>query len=139
MRKLRNISTEIWDDIWFEGLNAENKLLFMYLITNDNTNDSGVYDISIRKISFHTDLPYAIIRESLKMFEEQGKIQYIEKTMKIMNYDKHRNCSPVSQSKMQEEIELELALEQLYDNQMKEELEDQLAIRNYAEEQTENQ
>ena len=38
MAKLRSISTEIWADTWFEELQSDEKLLFIYLITNEKNN-----------------------------------------------------------------------------------------------------
>lgn len=48
----RQFSTGTWQDPWFENLSAKGKLLFIYLWTNDVCNQSGLYQISKRRIEF---------------------------------------------------------------------------------------
>ena len=52
----RSFSTGTWIDPWFEKLNPSEKLLFIYLWTNDVCNQSGCYQISLRRIEFETGL-----------------------------------------------------------------------------------
>lgn len=91
MSKLRSINTAIWNDVWFENLNSENKLLFIYLITNEKTNMLGVYEISIRKISFDTGIKIETVSKALKEFEKEGKIRYESDNIILLNYLKHQN------------------------------------------------
>ena len=74
--KLRSISTGIWCDTWFESLSPSEKLLFIYLITNERTNMLGIYEISINKISFDTGINKDIILKALKGFETIKKVRY---------------------------------------------------------------
>ena len=91
MSKLRSINTAIWNDVWFEELDPEQKLLFIYLITNEKTNMLGVYEISIRKISFDTAISSERVSKALKEFEKRGKIRYECDCIILLNYLKHQN------------------------------------------------
>jgi hypothetical protein len=48
----RQISTATWQDPWFEQLSPKAKLLFIYLWTNEVCNQSGLFQISQRRIEF---------------------------------------------------------------------------------------
>ena len=52
----RQFSTATWQDPWFEKLSQKAKLLFIYLWTNEVCNQSGVYQISQRRVEFETGL-----------------------------------------------------------------------------------
>jgi hypothetical protein len=61
----RSFSTGTWIDPWFEKLNPSEKLLFIYLWTNDVCNQAGCYQISLRRIEFETGLKPEKILKSL--------------------------------------------------------------------------
>ena len=52
MSKLRSVNTAFWSDPWVEDLTPSEKLLYIYFITNEKTNMLGIYELSIKKISF---------------------------------------------------------------------------------------
>lgn len=54
--KQRKIYTKIWKDDWFYNLSQNARLLFLYLITNDEIGFSGCYEISDRQITFDTKI-----------------------------------------------------------------------------------
>tara|TARA_R110000787_G_scaffold106939_1_gene214716 strand:+ start:1 stop:885 length:885 start_codon:yes stop_codon:yes gene_type:complete len=91
MSKLRSINTVIWSDPWFEVLEPSAKLLFIYLVTNEKTNMLGVYEISVRKVSFETNISSLDIERYLKEFEVKGKIKYAENRVLLLNFLKHQN------------------------------------------------
>jgi hypothetical protein len=91
MSKLRSINTIIWSDTWFETLSVGQKLLFIYLITNEKTNMLGVYEVSTRKISFETGLKETEIEKYLLDFEKSNKIKYKEHRVIMLNFLKHQN------------------------------------------------
>lgn len=90
MSKLRSLNTGIWNDTWFEELSVDRKLLFIYLITNERTNMLGIYEISIRKISFETGIPADKITESFVYFEKSEKIKYQNNRVILLNFLKHQ-------------------------------------------------
>jgi hypothetical protein len=91
MSKLRSVSTAFWSDPFIEDLTPSEKLLFLYLITNDKTNMLGIYEVSIKKISFDTGLNKDIIEKSLKEFERLSKVKYIKNHIILVNFMKHQN------------------------------------------------
>ena len=91
MSKLRSINTVIWSDPWFELLKPSAKLLFIYLVTNEKTNMLGVYEISLRKVSFETGISETDIDKFLKEFELNKKIRYAENRVLLLNFLKHQN------------------------------------------------
>lgn len=91
MSKLRSVSTSFWSDPFVEELTPYEKLLFLYLITNDKTNMLGIYEVSIKKISFDTGLNYSVIEKALKEFERLSKVKYIKNHIILVNFMKHQN------------------------------------------------
>ena len=91
MGKLRSVSTSFWSDPFVEDLTPVQKLLFLYLITNEKTNMLGIYELSIKKISFETDINKNEIEKGLKAFERVGKVKYIDNYVILVNYMKHQN------------------------------------------------
>lgn len=91
MSKLRSVSTAFWSDPFIEDLTPSEKLLFLYLITNDKTNMLGIYEVSIKKISFDTGLNKDVIEKALKEFERLSKVKYIKNHIVLINFMKHQN------------------------------------------------
>ena len=57
MAKYRQVHLQMWRDSDFQNYSPQEKLLFIYLITNDLTNESGIYEISEKTISNETGIP----------------------------------------------------------------------------------
>ena len=51
----------------------------------------GVYELSIKKISFETGLSKEIIEKCLKTFERVGKVKYLKNHIILLNFAKHQN------------------------------------------------
>lgn len=91
MAKLRSISTSIWSDPFIEELTPQEKLLFIYLITNEKTNMLGIYELSERKISFETGIQKETLSNLLERFETLKKIKRVGNFLVICNFLKHQN------------------------------------------------
>ena len=91
MSKLRSVSTAFWSDPFIEELTPSQKLLFLYLITNEKTNMLGIYESSIKKISFETGIKKDDIEKALKEFERLKKVNYRNNYVILINYMKHQN------------------------------------------------
>ena len=94
MSKSRTIQTKLWTDTWFDGLDVSQKLLFIYLLTNDKTNMLGIYEISIRKMSFDTGIDKDTINKTLEQFKKDDKIFYKESHIIISNFLKNQSYNP---------------------------------------------
>jgi hypothetical protein len=90
MSKLRSVNTSFWSDPFIEGLSAEEKLIYLYFITNEKTNMLGIYELSLRKMSFELGISEEIISNALKRFEILRKVKYQNNYVILKNYMKHQ-------------------------------------------------
>lgn len=91
MSKLRSVSTAFWSDPFIEELPPNEKLLFLYFITNEKTNMLGIYEVSIRKISYDTGLDKNEINKALKSFERLNKVKFVNNHIVLINFLKHQS------------------------------------------------
>lgn len=107
MSVFRQIQTTYWEDVYVEDLEPEEKLLFLYLLTNTHTRQCGVYEISIRAISIDTGLSKEDVKKVMDQLIEAGKIQYNDanKEIYIVNWLKYNSAkSPKVASLVDKEI-----------------------------------
>ena len=90
--KSRYVCTGFWTDSYIESLDPIEKLLFLYLLTNPQTNIAGIYEISIRKMAFETGIDKDMIQKVLERFQEAGKIFHIEGFVILPNFGKYQNA-----------------------------------------------
>lgn len=93
MAKNRYISTSFWDDEWIQTLDSQEKLLYMYLLTNPLTTLAGVYRITIRRMSFDTRIEENIVSQSIKKFEEAKKAFLLGDWLILPNFPKHQKIT----------------------------------------------
>jgi hypothetical protein len=84
--KLRSINTRIWDDSWISELSPNEKLVWLYLLTNQLTNLIGVYEITMKRIAFDTGLPIDTVRKAIEGFQRQKKAFYIDNHIMLVNF-----------------------------------------------------
>lgn len=89
--KSRVVNTKFWTDTYISELQPNEKLLFIYLITNTLTNICGVYEISIKQISFDTGISITEVNKILEKFTEDKKIIYYNGWIAIKNFIKNQN------------------------------------------------
>jgi vacuolar-type H+-ATPase subunit I/STV1 len=93
MSKLRSVDTHFWNDNYVIGLDPVDKLIFLYLLTNAQTNTLGAYEIHIKKVAFDTGNPLERVRKAFKAFEKDKKIAYIDGFVILKNFMKHQNLN----------------------------------------------
>jgi hypothetical protein len=93
MEVKRYINTKIWDDTWYEELGPEHKLIWLYLLTNNQTNLLGIYEISIRKIAYHTRINIDEVAKAIQKFQEDDKVFYVDNHIIIVNFFKNQNLN----------------------------------------------
>ena len=91
MATYRKLHTTFWTDPFVESLTQEQKLFYLYLITNTKTKQSGIYEITKRYMAFETGFSIKEITELITHFVNDGKILYSEITneIAIVNWVKH--------------------------------------------------
>ena len=94
MATLRSVNTRFWEDPWVESLSPSEKLLFLYLLTCKYANLAGIYEITIRRISFETGLDSGTISNGLKRFAKDNKAYFVEGNyMFLPNWLKNQNLN----------------------------------------------
>lgn len=105
MANYRQIHVKIWKDNWFLDLTPEEKLLYVYLFSNDLTSLSGIYQISQKIIAFETGLDYEWITGTLNKFKDCGKIEYEDGYIWIKKLRKyHETSSPKVQTHIKNDL-----------------------------------
>jgi len=83
MATFRKLHTTFWSDPFVETLTDKQKLFYLYLMSNDKTKQSGIYEISLRQIKFETGYSETEVRELLNYFMSNDKIKWSEGTNEI--------------------------------------------------------
>lgn len=107
MAIFRKIHVQFWSDVFIQSLTPEQKFFFLYLLTNERTRQCGIYEISIRQISFDTGYNCETVEKLIKMFENVNKINFSRETneIAIKNWDKYNSSrSPDVQTLVKKEL-----------------------------------
>ena len=91
MAKNRYINTKFWSDTYISNLDPVEKLLFLYLITNEHTNISGIYELPIKYMSIETGIEKEMIQKVLSRFTKDKKVLYAEGWVCVANFPKHQD------------------------------------------------
>lgn len=107
MAIFRKVHVSFWSDPFTSELNRDQKLFYLYLITNERTNQCGIYEITKRQIGF--DLQYSIdtVSKHIRYFEDRGKIKYSEDTceLALKNWSKFNgSASPKVQALVDKQL-----------------------------------
>ena len=97
MAKYRQLHTTFWDDPLILDLTPEQKYFYIYLLTNPNVKQCGIYEISIRQITYHTGYNKETIDKLLELFVGLNKIVISKDTneIAIINFLKYNySASP---------------------------------------------
>jgi hypothetical protein len=81
--KTRMIWTKIWDDRWYDKLSINARFLFMYLLTNQDINMIGCYQIPDKKIIYHTHFTEEELESAKK--ELESKVKFIDDWVYVIN------------------------------------------------------
>lgn len=91
MATQRYISTSFWTDKWIRSLDPSERYLYMYLLTNPETNIAGVYDITLDRIAFDTGYDERTLRPMFERFAEAGKVYFYDEEWIILpTWPKHQ-------------------------------------------------
>lgn len=69
------IDSSIWTDPAVESLNAEEKLILFWLLTNPSRDNAGVTRCGVRRLSFETGIPEKDIPNCLKQAMKAGRFE----------------------------------------------------------------
>ena len=89
----RVINTDFWkDDVVAERYSAEDRYFMLYLLTNPNTKQCGIYHLPIRVIAFEMGYSNDTVRSILNRFITRYKniiYNYDTQEVAILNFLKH--------------------------------------------------
>ncbi|MFA7290118.1 MAG: hypothetical protein WC055_14675 [Melioribacteraceae bacterium] len=89
--KQRYINTKFWNDNYISDLDPIEKLLFIYFLTNEHTNISGIYEMPLKVMSIETGIELSMINKILPRLKD--RIRYIDGRVVIKNFVKHQETS----------------------------------------------
>ena len=120
----RIISTDFWtDDKVMDIFSPEDKLFFLYLMTNPHTTQLGIYHINKKMMAFEIGYSLESIGILIDRFEEHGLIKYSPETSEvaIKNYLRHsivKGGKPVEDLLRREiaQVKDKTLLKYVYDN-----------------------
>lgn len=122
MSKKRYIDTIFWRDEYISNLDPSEKLLYLYLLTNPDTNVSGIYQLPVKIISADTGFDREMVIKILDRFQKDGKIECSNGWIKVVNFVKHQNTnSPLIQKAIETELksapnDLKYGIDRVYDS-----------------------
>lgn len=92
--KLRSVNTQFWNDPYIADLTAIEKLLFIYLFTNQFVELCGVYEIAIKRVAFDCGLDLSEVESIIGKFSKDGKIHRHGNWIVLMNALKNQAMNP---------------------------------------------
>lgn len=105
MAGYRQIHTKIWKDEFFIDLDPVEKLLFIYLFSNELATITGMYSIPLRVISNETGIDKDTVRTTLDKFENAGKIKRDDGILWVVNMQTYNaNPGPTVKTKIQRDL-----------------------------------
>ena len=105
MSKHRVVKSNFWVDDYVEELTIEQRYFFLYLLTNPNTNILGIYQTTIKRMSFETGLEDIQINNCLHKFNKDDKVHFVGGYILLVNFQKHQNPSGTMKAGIQKLIQ----------------------------------
>lgn len=105
MAKNRMVNTRIWSDPRVLDLDPSEKLLWVYLITNDHTSICGIYEIHPRVIAMETWFDKDMIEKILTRFTIDKKIKRYKNRIHIIKFTEHQANNPSVQKWIERELD----------------------------------
>lgn len=91
MSKHRVVKSDFWVDDYVESLQVKERYFFLYLLTNPNTNILGIYQNTLKRMSFETDLDSTTVENILHKFSKDDKVHFIDNYILMVNFQTHQN------------------------------------------------
>lgn len=94
MAKERLINTRFWQDGWVRRLNPLDRYLYLYFLTNEYTNISGIYELPLSTISYGCGIDERDLEKTM-LPRLQPKIFYKNGWVIIINFLKHQRMKSI--------------------------------------------
>lgn len=94
---MRSVDTRFWIDGWVRKLNALDRYVFLYFLTNPHSSWCGVYEVDLGMISFETGVEVTELTTVI-LPRLAPKVLYVEGWVYIPNFERyHANHSEKTQ------------------------------------------
>lgn len=109
MATFRQVHCQFWNDSEVMEFTPEDKLFYLYILTNPRSKQCGITEITIRQMAFELGYSTDTIDTLLIRFQERGKIRYNRETneLAVKNWRKY---NPDTSPKVKACIDKELSL-----------------------------
>lgn len=87
---MRSIQDRFWSDGWVRKLNPLDRYLFLYLLTNEHTNWSGVYELEIGMMAYESGIDREELERSM-LPRLSPKVIYVDGWIYVPNWLKHHH------------------------------------------------
>lgn len=87
------VDTSFWVDSYIQELDPSEKLIYLYLLTNQHTKICGIYEISLKQIAFDTGFEKEMISKIIIRFEKDNKVLYRNGWIALKNWIKHQSMT----------------------------------------------
>lgn len=94
MSKKRYIRDEMWNDDWFFDLSTEQKLVWIFLLTNERCNVAGVYKLNRQWAAGVVGVEKNVFDATLDAFSDAKKILLVDQWVIVINFVKHQADNP---------------------------------------------
>ncbi len=89
--KTRIIHTRFWQDNFVSSLNHKEKLVFIYLLTNDRVNLVGIYELPDKYIKVDLNLTESELQRIKQKLHKANRILFKNGWIKIVRHDKYNS------------------------------------------------
>jgi len=107
MATFRKVHIQFWGDPFIQDLTPEQKFFYLYLLTNGQTKQCGIYEVTKKQICYDTGYNIDTVSKLLQYCINTDKIKYNEVTneIAIKNWNKYNGSdSPKVQSCVNQEL-----------------------------------
>lgn len=94
MSKQRVVKDEIWDDEWFYDLDPIEKLVWIFMLTNNRCNIAGVYKLNQKWAARMTGLDIDIFTKVINRFVNDKKLFTKDEWIVVVNFTSHQAKNP---------------------------------------------
>jgi len=105
MANYRQIHVTIWKDAWFLDLGPDEKLLFIYLFSNELASLSGIYKIPLKVIVFETGFDQKFIEAAFEKFAKDGKAVYQDGVVWVINMRRYNKGGDTVEKRVQADVD----------------------------------
>ena len=107
--KTRIIHTRVWQDGWLRALDAEVKVYYLYLLTNEYVNIAHFQEVPLSTESIETGLSIETVQKAKKILTKDKKIVWYRDYLYLCNAFKYAHYSGIKNDHLKLRIIFEMS------------------------------